>query len=104
MSAIYQNEVIELTSQDLQTLEQELNPNDDTQQLVVINEDEAYLDRLLSRWEECVFDGKVPGIEFSDSELDSIVDYCLTEEEEDEWLQYEQGRLESAIEESQNEW
>ncbi len=104
MSAIYQNEVIELTPQDLQVLKQELNFNDDTQELTVINGDEDYLDRLLSRWEECDFNGKVPGIEFSDSELDSVVDYHLTEQEEEEWLRYEQERLESAIEESQNEW
>ena len=83
MSAIYQNEVIELTSSDLKTLEQELNPSDDFQSLTVLNE-ESWLDELEARWES---------------------DYSprpLTEEEENEWLQYENERLESAIEE-QNE-
>lgn len=50
MSAIYQNEVIELTSSDLQVLEQELNQSDDLQALTVV-EDE-WMDKLLSRWEE----------------------------------------------------
>ena len=83
MSAIYQNEVIELTSSDLQVLEQELNQKDDYQALTVLNE-ESWLDELEARWES---------------------DYSprpLTEDEENEWLQYEQERLESAIEE-QNE-
>jgi hypothetical protein len=50
MSAIYQNEVIELTSSDLKVLEQELNQNDDFQALTIV-EDE-WMDKLLSRWEE----------------------------------------------------
>ena len=83
MSAIYQNEVIELTSSDLKTLEQELNPSDDFQSLTVLNE-ESWLDELEARW---------------DSDYEPRP---LTEEEENEWLQYENERLESAIEE-QNE-
>lgn len=81
MSAIYQNEVIELTPQDLQVLEQELNPNDDYQALDLVTEN--WMDELEARWES---------------------DYTprpLTEEEENEWLQYEQERLDSAIEEQQ---
>lgn len=77
MSAIYQNEIIELTSSDLQVLEQELNPSDDYQTLDVVTEN--WMDELEARWES---------------------DYSprpLTEEEENEWLQYEQERLESAI-------
>lgn len=81
MSAIYQNEVIELTPQDLQVLEQELNPNDKYQQLDLVTEN--WMDELEARWE-------------SDYEPRP-----LTEEEEQEWLQYEQERLESAIEETQ---
>ena len=84
MSAIYQGEVIELTPQDLQTLEQELNPDDEFQQLDLVTEN--WMDELEARWD-------------SDYEPRS-----LTEEEENEWLQYEQERLESAIEETQNEW
>ena len=84
MSAIYQNEVIELTPQDLQVLEQELNPEDDYQSLDLVTEN--WMDELEARWE-------------SDYEPRP-----LTEEEEAEWLQYENERLESAIEETQNEW
>ena len=82
MSAIYQNEVIELTSSDLETLEQELNQSDDYQTLDIVTE--SWLDELEARW---------------DSDYEPRP---LTEDEENEWLQYEQERLESAIEE-QNE-
>ena len=92
MSAIYQGEVIELTSSDLEILEQELNPADDFQSLIIApleareddlySEVEDYLLNLEKRWEEPV--------------------KPLSEEEENEWLQYENERLESAIEE-QNE-
>ena len=101
MSAIYQGELLELTPQDLQVLEQELNPNDEFQQLDLVTAfepldsnasigfqslEENWMDELEDRWES---------------------DYSprpLTEQEEEEWLQYEQERMESAIEETQNEW
>ncbi len=85
MSAIYQNEVIELTSSDLEVLEQELNQKDDYQALTVLNE-ESWMDELEARWES---------------------DYSprpLTEDEENEWLQYEQERLESAILETEENY
>jgi len=84
MSAIYQGELIELTPQDLRVLKQELNPDDEFQQLDLITEN--WMDELEARWES---------------------DYSprpLTEEEEEEWLQYENERLDSAIEETENEW
>ena len=85
MSAIYQGEVIELTSSDLQVLEQELNQKDDYQALTVLNE-ESWLDELEARW-------------------DSYYEpRPLTEEEENEWLQYEQERLESAILETEENY
>ena len=84
MSAIYQNEVIELTSSDLEVLEQELNPSDDYQALDVVTE--SWMDELEARWE-------------SDYEPRP-----LTEDEEREWLQYENERLESAIEEQENQY
>ena len=98
MSAIYQNEVIELTSSDLKTLEQELNPADDFHSLIIAessfdkpleahdddfySELEDYMLNLEKRWEEPV--------------------KPLSEDEEQAWLQYENERLESDIEE-QNE-
>ena len=85
MSAIYQNEVIELTSSDLQVLEQELNQKDDYQALTVLNE-ESWMDELEARW---------------DSDYEPRP---LTEEEENEWLQYEQERLESAILETEENY
>lgn len=85
MSAIYQGEVIELTSSDLQVLEQELNPSDDYQALTVLNE-ESWLDELEARW---------------DSDYEPRP---LTEDEEREWLQYEQERLESAILETEENY
>lgn len=83
MSAIYQNEVIELTSSDLQVLEQELNQSDDFQALTVV-EDE-WLDELEARW---------------DSDYEPRP---LTEDEEREWLEYENERMESDLEE-QNQY
>ncbi len=77
MSAIYQGEMIELTSSDLQTLEQELDQSDDYQVLDVVTEN--WLEELEARW---------------DSDYEPRP---LTEEEENEWLQYEQERLESDI-------
>lgn len=91
MSAIYQNEVIELTSSDLQVLEQELNQNDDAQQLSDAIEpldsiatkgfyslEEDYLDNLLTRWEE------------------------PTENEKEDMLWEESYRFESDLMESEN--
>lgn len=85
MSAIYQGEVIELTSSDLQVLEQELNQKDDYQALTVLNE-ESWLDELEARW---------------DSDYEPRP---LTEDEEREWLEYEQERLESAILETEENY
>ena len=89
MSAIYQGEVIELTPQDLHTLEQELDQSDDYQLLIVSNkpleahenelysEVEEYLLTLESRWEESV--------------------KPLSDDEEREWLEYENERMESDL-------
>ena len=85
MSAIYQDQEFVITEQDLAQVEQELNQKDDYQTLTVLNE-ESWLDELEARWES---------------------DYSprpLTEEEEREWLEYENERLDSDIEETQNEW
>ena len=84
MSAIYQNEVIELTPQDLQALEQELNPNDEFQQLDLVTEN--WMNELESRW---------------DSDYEPRP---LTKEEEQEWLEYENGRLESDLLESEENY
>lgn len=100
MSAIYQNEVIELTPQDLQTLEQELDQSDDYQSLIVAkssfnepleayeddlySEVEEYLLTLESRWEESV--------------------KPLTEDEEREWLEYENERMESDLLETEENY
>jgi len=84
MSAIYQGELIELTPQDLRVLKQELNPDDEFQQLDLITEN--WMDELEARWES---------------------DYSprpLTEDEENEWLEYSY-RMESDIEEqSENQY
>lgn len=84
MSAIYQGEFLELTAQDLQTLKQELNPNDEFQQLDLVTEN--WMDELESRWE-------------SDYEPRP-----LTEQDEEEWLEYENGRLESDLLESEENY
>lgn len=101
MSAIYQNEVIELTPQDFQTLEQELDQSDDYQSLIVSkstsneplethednldSEVEEYLLTLQSRWEEPV--------------------KPLSEDEEQAWLEYENERMESEIlEQEENQY
>lgn len=84
MSAIYQGELLELTPQDFQTLKQELNPNDEYQQLDLVTEN--WMDELEARWE-------------SDYEPRP-----LTEEEEREWLEYENGRLESDLLESEENY
>lgn len=84
MSAIYQGEVIELTPQDLQQLNQELDQSDDYQALDVVTEN--WLEELEARW---------------DSDYEPRP---LTEEEENEWLEYENSRLESDLEEQQNQY
>jgi hypothetical protein len=101
MSAIYQGEEFVITEQDLAQVEQELNPADDYQSLIVsksafnepleaheddlYSEVEEYLLTLESRWEEPV--------------------KPLSEDEEREWLEYEQERLESDIlEQEQNQY
>lgn len=84
MSAIYQNEVIELTPQDLQQLNQELDQSDDYQTLDIVTEN--WLEELEARWD-------------SDYEPKP-----LTEDEEREWLEYENSRMESDLEESQNQY
>lgn len=123
MSAIYQGEVIELTPQDLQTLEQELDQSDDYQTLDVL---ENGLDKWLNRWDFADNDfsnGDTSPLSnnsldaYEDDSYDEMEEYLLTLEsrweepvkplsnnEENEWLQYENERLESAIEESENEW
>ena len=98
MSDIYQGEVIELTSSDLVVLEQELNPSDDFQSLIIARSSfsepiDKYEDDLHSDW-----------LEELEARWES--DYSprpLTEQEEEEWLQYENERLESAIEETENQ-
>lgn len=85
MSAIYQGEVIELTPTDLQVLNEELNQEDELQTLTILKE-ENWLDELESRWDS---------------------DYQprpLSPEEEQEWLEYENGRMESDLIEQENEW
>lgn len=89
MSAIYQGEEFVITEQDLAQVEQELNSSDDYQSLIVSNkpveayendlysEVEEYLLTLESRWEEPV--------------------KPLSDDEEREWLEYEQSRMESDI-------
>lgn len=84
MSAIYQGEVLELTPQDLQTLKQELDQSDDYQALDVVTEN--WMNELEARW---------------DSDYEPRP---LTEDEEREWLQYEQERLESAILETEENY
>lgn len=93
MSAIYQDQEFVITEQDLAQVEQELNPADDFQSLIIApleareddlySELEDYLLNLEKRWEEPVNE--------------------LTPEQED-ILWEESYRLESAIEETQNEW
>jgi len=101
MSAIYQNEVIELTPQDLQTLEQELNPNDDYQSLVIA---ESAFSQELDNAEDSIYSELEEYLLTLEARWDDENVKPLTEEEENEWLQYEQERLESTIEETQNEW
>ncbi len=97
MSAIYQDQEFVITEQDLAQVEQELNPSDDFQSLIITespleaheddfySELEDYLLTLEKRWEEPV--------------------KPLSEDEEQAWLQYENERLESAIEEqSENQY
>ena len=89
MSAIYQGEEFVITEQDLAQVEQELDQSDDYQSLIVSNkvteareddlysEVEEYLLTLESRWEEPV--------------------KPLSDDEEREWLEYENERMESDL-------
>ena len=100
MSAIYQDQEFVITEQDLVQVEQELNPADDFQSLIIAqssfqqpfeaheddfySELEDYLLTLEKRWEEPV--------------------KPLSEDEEEAWLRYEQERLESAILETEENY
>lgn len=95
MSAIYQDQEFVITEQDLAQVEQELNPSDDFQSLVIAKSSfhqplDAYEDNIYSELEDYLLNlekrWKEPVKE-------------LSEEEENEWLQYENERMESAIEE-----
>lgn len=104
MSAIYQGEVIEITPQDLQTLEQELNPEDDYQTLKVVSNDEEWLDKLLENWESkdipispSLFFRQVNMIEkqrqgFTEEQIEELweesyrLDSDIEEQEENEYL------------------
>ena len=82
MSAIYQDQEFIITEQDLAQVEQELEGR--AEQVYVKCSDELYLKSLLSKWE--------------DNEIKA-----LTENEENEWLEYSY-RMESDIEEQENQY
>lgn len=82
MSAIYQDQEFIITEQDLAQVEQELEGR--AEQVYVKCSDELYLESLLSKWE--------------DNEIKA-----LTENEENEWLEYSY-RMESDIEEQENQY
>ena len=76
MSAIYQDEEFAITEQDLALIELEIEGR--AEQVYIKCSDELYLETLLSKWE----DEDRP---------------TLTEDEEREWLEYENERLESDL-------
>ena len=83
MSAIYQNQEFVITEQDLAQVEQELEGR--AEEIYVKNSDELYLESLLSKWED------------EDKST-------LTEDEEREWLEYENGRMESDLLETEENY
>ena len=99
MSVIYQEQVIELTHQDLQVLEQELNPNDDYQSLVIAEsafgqELDNYEDSLYSEVEEYLLT-----LEERWNEEDT-----LTQTQKEDMLWEESYRLESDLLESEENY
>ena len=83
MSAIYQNQEFIISEQDLAQVEQELEGR--AEEIYVKNSDELYLESLLSKWED------------EDKST-------LTEDEEREWLEYENGRMESDLLETEENY
>ena len=99
MGAIYQGELLELTPQDLQTLEQELNPDDDYQSLVIAEsafgqELDNYEDSLYSEVEEYLLT-----LEERWNEEDT-----LTQTQKEDMLWEESYRLESDLLESEENY
>lgn len=99
MSVIYQGELLELTPQDLQTLEQELNPDDDYQSLVIAEsafgqELDNYEDSLYSEVEEYLLT-----LEERWNEEDT-----LTQTQKEDMLWEESYRLESDLLESEENY
>lgn len=105
MSVSYQGETFDISEKDLIQINSELGNLSD--ELYICDSsnsaDEEYLEKLLERWEE---PGTVPGIHFTDEELELLYknNFKLTPQEEQEWLEYENSRLESDLLESENEW
>ena len=104
MSAIYQDQEFVITEQDLAQVEQELNPADDFQSLIIApleareddlySELEVYLLTLESRWEEAATT-KFPDELFTRKEFT---------EEQMEAMWDESYRYGSETEETQNEY
>lgn len=101
MSAIYQNEVIELTPQDLQILEQELNPDDEYQSLIIA---ESAFGQELDFHEDSIYSELEDYLLTLEARWGDENVKPLTEEEEQEWLEYENGRLESDLLETEESW
>ena len=98
MSVSYQGETFDVSEQDLVQVKSELGNLSDELYICASNtselmtsydleinkhEDEMYLEKLLEKWEN-----PIP----------------LTPKEEEEWLEYENSRMESDLLESENEW
>lgn len=99
MSVIYQGEVIELEHSDLETLEQELNPNDDYQSLIIA---ESAFGQELDNHEDSIY-----------SELEEYLltleerwneENTLTQTQKEDMLWEESYRLESDLLESEENY
>lgn len=100
MSATYQGEEFVITEQDSAQVEQELNQSDDYQSLIIAQSSfhqplEAYEDKLYSEVEEYLLT--------LESRWEEPVK-SLSDDEEKEWLEYENSRLESDLLETEENY
>lgn len=100
MSAIYQDQEFTISEQDLAQVEQELNSSDDYQSLIV---SESSFDAPINKYEDEQYSDVENYLLSLETRWDDVKP--LSPEEEQEWLEYENEKMESDIlEQSENQY
>lgn len=99
MSAIYQDQEFTITEQDLAQVEQELNPLDDYQSPII---SESSFNAPINKYEDEQYSDVENYLLSLETRWDDVKP--LSPEEEQEWLEYENERLESDLLESEENY